>query len=354
MHAHTQITVPAAQQLTTESVDAHLFADERRLNAEVQRFLAFAARHSDDDSLHAQLRPILNVSGKRIRPLLPFWLSRAVDPQGHAAREDAIARVAVATLVLHSAAIVIDDIEDGSLERQAQTTLHLRNGIGPTLNSASLLIFAALEYLNDPALLALGVDTISKCHLGQALDLGFGDPRVARPLFDAGAGEREERWLSCTRYKTSQLMEWSVRAAGHVLGLAPVVIDGLAGAMVNYGIGYQILDDVKNFRPDLVGAKAYEDVPRGLRNWVCLELFAAIDRAQLVEAKAMYGSMTFTNWVVMHPELPAAIARSMDEARTYIARAEQSLTALTGGRARGYIETLLTRPLEDLMEVLDV
>src|SRR3954469_21770813 len=102
-----------------EVVEDLLFSDERRLHQEVGRFLAFAARH--DANLVAQLKPILNVSGKRIRPLLPFWLMRAFDLE---AREEAVARVAAVTLVLHSAAIVIDDIEDGSLERQAQATLH--------------------------------------------------------------------------------------------------------------------------------------------------------------------------------------------------------------------------------------
>jgi geranylgeranyl pyrophosphate synthase len=337
-------------ELYSDPVDAQLFADERRLHDEVARFLAFAARHAGDDSLRAQLKPILNVSGKRIRPLLPFWLQRAfgVAPEIDRARADAAQRVAAVTLVLHSAAIVIDDIEDGSLERQSQAALHLRHGLGPTLNAASLLIFAALEYLGDPSLIALTVEAVSRCHVGQALDLAFGDPRVAGPLLDGSAEARAERWRTCTRYKTSQLMEWSVRAAARVLRLPDAVTDGLAGAIVEYGIGYQILDDIKNLRPDLVGAKAYEDLPRGLRSWVCLELLAQLGPDEMQRARSLYGGFAFAAFVRMHPGLPAAVERSMQAARAHVASAERALVRLTDGRERGYLARLLDRPLEDL------
>jgi geranylgeranyl pyrophosphate synthase len=337
-------------QTYSDSIQTQLFDDERRLQDEARRFLAFAARR--DPSLKDQLRPILNVSGKRIRPLFPFWLLRAMGAGNDPARAAAVARVAAVTLVLHSAAIVIDDIEDGSLERQAQATLHLRNGLGPTLNAASLLIFAALEYLGDPALVGQAIGAISRCHVGQAVDLAFGDPRVAGPLFDGSAEARARRWLECTQGKTSMLMEWSVRAAARALELPASLTEDVAAAFVEYGIGYQILDDVKNLRPDLVGAKAYEDLPRGLRSFVCLELLASLSPGERAHAKTLYGGFAFISFVRMHPGLPAAIARSMREAERRIFGAQQALRALVPG-AEGYLYALLDRPLADLRESLD-
>jgi geranylgeranyl pyrophosphate synthase len=328
-----------------DDVDAHLFEDERRLHEEVQRFVRFATRHADEPSLRAQLKPILNVSGKKVRPLFPFWLMRALGGEREA---EAVARVAAVTLVLHSAAIVIDDIEDGSLERQAQASLHLRNGLGPTLNSASLLIFAALEYLGEPSLTAMAIDAVSKCHLGQALDLSFADPRVAGPLFDGCAGDRETRWLACARMKTSQLMEWSLRATATVLRMPAATIDAICGAIVEFGVGYQILDDVKNLRPDLVGTKAWEDLPHGLRSWVCLELLRDLDGEELARARAMYGSLSFVAFVRQHPRLSIAVERSMLAGEAFIAAAVETLQSLTLGRERGYLSRLLGRPLEDL------
>jgi geranylgeranyl pyrophosphate synthase len=334
--------VAQLQQVLPEVADTQLFEDERRLHQEVGRFLDFATRNHPE--LRAQLKPIMNVSGKRIRPLLPFWLMRQMGSD----QVDGVAKVAAVTLILHSAAIVIDDIEDGSLERQAQATLHLRNGIGPTLNAASLLIFKALEYLGEPALMASAVDAISRCHVGQALDLAFGDPRVAGPLFDGGDEARRQRWLECTRMKTSQLMEWSLRAAAHVLKLPADVTEALAGAIVEYGIGYQILDDVKNFRPDLVGAKAYEDLPRGLRNWVCLELIATLADEERAHAKSIYGGFSFTSFVRIHRGLDAALERSMCAARERIAGAGEAIAGVAGESA--YLARLLDRPLEDLQD----
>jgi geranylgeranyl pyrophosphate synthase len=339
-------------QTYSQSIETQLFEDERRLQDEVRRFLAFAARHATEPTLKEQLRPIMNVSGKRIRPLFPFWLLRAVGGAGDPKRVDAVARVAAVTLVLHSAAIVIDDIEDGSLERQAQATLHLKNGLGPTLNAASLLIFAALEYLGDPALVGQAIDAISRCHVGQALDLAFGDPRVAGPLFDGTAEARTLRWLECTRGKTSMLMEWSVRAAARALKLGKRLTDGVADAFIEYGIGYQILDDVKNLRPDLVGAKAYEDLPRGLRSWVCLELLATLTPEERAHAKTLYGGFAFIGFVRTHPGLELAIARSMREAERRISGAQRALRELAP-EAQGYLYALLDRPLADLRESLD-
>lgn len=344
--------VPAEVVETVDATDALLFEDERRLQEQVRHFVAFASRN--EPTLAAQLRPILNVSGKRVRPLFPFWLLRAVGAEQDAAKVDAIARVAAVTLVLHSAAIVIDDIEDESVERQSQASLHVRNGIGPTLNSASYLIFAALEYLgHDAELLKLTVEAVARCHEGQALDLAFGDPQVAGRLFAASADEREQRWVTCTRFKTSMLMELSVRSAAHILGLPTSQVEEIAAAIVEYGIGYQILDDVKNFRPDLLGKKAYEDLPRGLRNWVCLELIRTLSREDRYYARTIYGSDVFSTFVRMHPGLAAAKERATSDGKACMVSAQRLLLTATGGKHLEYLGRLFGRPIEDLAGDVD-
>lgn len=337
------------------AIDHALFDDERRLNDEVRRFgatLDESAMSSGIEyaQLRRMLRAMLNVSGKRVRPLLPFWMARAFPGGGNDA---AIDRVAATTLLLHSAAIVIDDIEDGSTERQCQPSLHLREGHARTLNAASLLVFKALEHLDSPWLEAVASKAVLNCHMGQALDLDAGVPEVAAALFAGTHAERVARYRACAELKTSQLMEMSVLLAGRVLGRSSEEMERITAAVRDFGFAYQILDDAKNFRPDLVGNKAYEDLDAGLKSWVCLELISAMTPAQVDAARLTYGTPVFRELVLEHPGLGAALARSIDAGVRGVRAATAALEASCADpRARGYVTALLGRPVEDLAEGL--
>jgi geranylgeranyl pyrophosphate synthase len=325
--------------------DALLFADERRLNLEARRFLAALERHPilgapTAAELRRALTPILNLSGRRVRPLLPFWLWRArgADPL----LEPAIARVALATLLMHSAAIVIDDVEDGSRERGGHQALHHRQGEARALNAASLLVFVALQDLGAPRLVELAIEAVVRCHAGQALDLETSHPATALPLFDAAPAERAARYRACAEQKTAALMRFSLDGAAHILG-EPAA--RLAAAIGGYGVGYQMLDDAKNFRPDLVGEKAFEDLRHGLKNWVCLKLIAAWSPAARDAARDAYGTPAIETRFLGDARLSAAWTEAVGEGAQLI---DDAVRELARFGAPDYLRALVERPLDDL------
>lgn len=81
--------------------------------------------------------------------------------------------------LLHAGSLVIDDIQDNSLNRRQQEALHLKFGVPIGINTGNWMYFAALEILSEVGTSASQTLTIMKeslrvikrCHEGQALDL---------------------------------------------------------------------------------------------------------------------------------------------------------------------------------------
>jgi hypothetical protein len=139
-------------------------------------------------------------------------------------------------------------------------------------------------------------------------------------------------------------MRFSLLAAAHVLGDRG---EWLGEAIDGYGVGYQILDDAKNFRPDLIGHKAFEDLRHGLKNWICLELFATWSDADLALARASYGTPALERRFLDDQWLCSAWSASVDEAARLIDGAVRDLSRFGEGE---YLRLLLMRPLDDLRE----
>jgi len=291
---------------------------------------------------------MLHVSGRRVRPLLPFWLWRAQGSSG--AELDRVTRISLATLLIHSAAIVIDDIEDGSEERAGHAPLHARQGTGRTFNAASALVFAALEDLHEPKLVQMAIDAISRCHAGQAIDLECHDSADVAAILTLSPQQRVDRHAACAAFKTSTLMQLPMRATAHVLGLDAASCESLAEAMAQYGVGYQILDDVKNFRPDLLGKKAYEDLPHGLKNWVCLRIMAGWSKERLETLGQVYGTSVMADLFLDDPALPDAIDEGLETGRAMVRGALAELENFCyEDESYAYLASLLERPIEDLL-----
>jgi geranylgeranyl pyrophosphate synthase len=352
------IQIPSTPSPRRARADAQLFDDERSLHQATRQFVASLGAHPVlGAAAHAPLRQMLasmlNASGKRVRPLLPYWMWRAqgADP----AALPGVARVALATLLVHSAAVTIDDVEDGSVERGGHCPMHVREGGARTMNAATALVFAALEDLGDPALVGIAVDAILRCHAGQALDLDASDPRRAAPLFDATQAERVERHRACASLKTAALLALPLRAAAHRLGLPAELSARAAAAAGSYGVGYQILDDVKNFRADLLGAKAFEDLRHGLKNWVCLDLFGGWSAARCDEARRLYGTSALDALFLDDAALPGALRRGVEAGAGLMRGAVLELSRLCPDRdgSHDYLSALLERPLDDLVASFD-
>jgi geranylgeranyl diphosphate synthase type 3 len=76
--------------------------------------------------------------------------------------------------MLHTASLLIDDIEDGSNLRRGKPTAHLIYGIPYTINSSNYIYFKAmgeLLRLGDPVCVQEFNEELLNLHRGQSLDL---------------------------------------------------------------------------------------------------------------------------------------------------------------------------------------
>jgi len=352
---------PNAALPTSELVGQDTHAIER----ELARFLAAqessehpsplpaVARAAREASLLALARRLTLSPGKRVRPLLAIWMARAFGAPERAHDEDVL-RISACVEILHAASLAVDDVQDGSLERRGEPSLHAVFGMPLALNAGSWCYFAAVAWLQDPALRDLALATLVRCHEGQGLDLSHGRADVVDALFDAPHAERLAFYDATARCKTGALMEFVSEACGRVLGLSQSTTAAATRALEIYGRAFQILDDVKNFVPSLSGSKTYEDLAQGLRNRVCLHLVGALDATEREAARRQCRQGTFRDFVLGAPELAGALSTTLAEGDALREEAATLLRSLTAHRpdAFDYLADLLDKPLAELRGAL--
>ena len=110
------------------------------VDAELARFLDDVERGIDRSAaLLGEIRALLAAGGKRFRPAFCYWGFRAAG--GDHGRP--IVRVAASLELLHTFALVHDDIMDESEERRGLKTVHTKLGIGTALLVGDLALVLA-------------------------------------------------------------------------------------------------------------------------------------------------------------------------------------------------------------------
>src|SRR5918995_6186671 len=116
-----------AELRTAVDVELHRFRDER-FNAV-----------PDAAELIDEIARVVSAGGKRLRPAFCYWGFRAAG--GRHGPE--IVRAAASLELLHTFAIVHDDIMDDSDERRGEPTVHVRHGLGFALLTGDLALVLA-------------------------------------------------------------------------------------------------------------------------------------------------------------------------------------------------------------------
>jgi octaprenyl-diphosphate synthase len=231
-------------------------------------------------------RELLSRGGKRWRPLLMTLVCESLGG-GEAA-------LPLAPLVefCHNASLIHDDIEDNSDERRGKPAVHLIHGTDAAINGGSFLYFLPLgcieswaEDLREHAglsvfdaahfrarLYALWGEYMRRLHLGQAMDIHWHRDFSSLPAI-------EEYYVMCA-LKTGCLARFAAVLGACAAEAAAGGGDGIKGrlekfaaaalslgeAAENFGVGFQILDDVKNLTTGVPGKKRGDDVVEGKKS----------------------------------------------------------------------------------------
>jgi octaprenyl-diphosphate synthase len=229
-------------------------------------------------------RDLINRGGKRWRPLLMTLVCESLGGG------DAVLPLVPLVEFCHNASLIHDDIEDGSGERRGRPAVHLIYGLDTAVNGGSFLYFLAPHCIDSWAapeelksqVWPLWTAQMRQLHLGQAMDIRWHRDPLSLPGVD--------EYLAMTALKTGSLAR--LAACLGVLAAAPAlstaftspdiydtdkephrfaeVIEELlsqfGGAAEKLGVGFQILDDVKNLDTGNPGKQRGDDVVEGKKS----------------------------------------------------------------------------------------
>jgi len=204
------------------------------------------------------LNDMISRGGKRWRPLLMTLICESLGG-GNAA-------IPLSPLVefSHTASLIHDDIEDESDERRGMPSIHKIYGVDTAINSGSFLYFLAASCidsceLNDKFHVhKMWADYMRKLHMGQAMDIYWHRNVSVIPSAD--------EYYLMAGLKTGALAGFAAELGSYAAGAPPEKTEQFAEAAKKMGVGFQILDDVKNLTTGVRGKRRGDDVVEGKKS----------------------------------------------------------------------------------------
>lgn len=224
------------------TLDEFVAASRKRVDSALDACLPAETQHPAE--LHRALRYAVFSGGKRLRPTLVFGAAIA----GGADPEQAMP-VAIATELIHTCSLVLDDLpaQDDNAVRRGQAAAHIAFGNATAILAGSALLaeaFAQCTRLPDPsACVAAGAgltDAIGSRGLigGQIDDLAFNPSNAS--LDDVAHIHLR---------KTAALFRFAAWSGGLTAGLSGERLDRLGAFGRDYGLAFQIVDDLLDENP---------------------------------------------------------------------------------------------------------
>lgn len=211
--------------------------------------------------IEAPGRDLLALGGKRWRPLL-LALSCRMCGGG----EDAAIALAPVVELAHNGSLIIDDIEDGADLRRGAPAAHLRHGLDLAINAGNLLYFLPAGYLvaadlDDATELQvhrLYGRAMLRLHYGQGLDILWHREPDRIPSLP--------EYFTMCRAKSGSLAGLAA-ALGATAARAPEPAAALLGeAGEEFGVCFQIIDDVRNLTTGNPGKRRGDDLVEGKKS----------------------------------------------------------------------------------------
>jgi octaprenyl-diphosphate synthase len=219
---------------------------------------------------------LLKRGGKRWRPLL---MVLAAECAGGKSGGEAALHLTPLVEIPHNASLIHDDIEDNSDKRRGKPAVHVSYGTDTAINTGAFMYFLPLACLSawngkpeiKGQIWAAWASHMRALHLGQAMDIAWHRDFNSLPLLD--------EYDRMCRLKTGCLAALAAvlgvyagaEAAGKPsLKEIALLADVLGGAAEQLGVGFQILDDVKNLSTGIQGKKRGDDIVEGKKSFPVL------------------------------------------------------------------------------------
>lgn len=306
----------------------------------VRRRAALAEDHPELVPLGEEIAELLSAGGKRIRPAFVFWGCRAAGAEP----DPRVVAAAASLELLHTFALIQDDLIDGSPVRRGRPASHvglarLRPGApSEEFGRAAALLASDLAFTwADDLLIESGLDADllpAAYHVLQRMreDMLLGEHLDVLARHDDPSEGHEDAILRLYRYKTAAYTVQRPIELGLTLGRAD---EDLLGSVAPYavpaGIAFQLRDDLIGAfgDPDRTG-KPPDDLVRGKPTWL---LARALRRAGPVGREEILSAVAAGDPAAEPVERLRALVRdtgAVEETEALIERLTSEALAATG------------------------
>ncbi len=258
------------------------------------------ARIDDLVALDPALEPVgreiaglVAAGGKRLRPAFVYWGYRATG----ADHDEGVLAPAGAVELLHTFALIHDDIMDRSAERRGRPAVHTALaathreeglagddewfGVGGGILAGDLAFVWADQLFDEAALPAAALDRARSVFTALRVEVMAGQYLDLRLAGHREAGEEDSRrvaLLKSGRYTVTRPLELGAALGGGDAATAAA----LAAYGDALGLAFQLRDDVLGVfgDPEATGKGAIEDLREGKRTVLMLRAMALADEAE--------------------------------------------------------------------------
>ncbi|HEY8400110.1 MAG TPA: polyprenyl synthetase family protein [Cytophagaceae bacterium] len=185
--------------------------------------------------LYEPISYIMNLGGKRVRPLLTLLAAQLFTE-----KLDSFYKPALAIELFHNFSLIHDDIMDKAPIRRGKPTVHEKWNNNTAILSGDVMLVKVYDYLLalDDSLLRKAMMAFNKCAAnvceGQQLDVNF----------ETEDGITEEQYLEMIKLKTAVLLGFSLEFGGMLAMTTQANQDLLRSVGINIGVGFQLKDDL--------------------------------------------------------------------------------------------------------------
>lgn len=216
---------------------------------------------SDADNINKPCLELIYRGGKRWRPLIMLLTAECLESQ-----VDNTLKLSPMVELIHNGTLLIDDIEDKAIERRGKPAVHLIYGEDMAINSGNHLYFIAstiIEELdiNDSIKLKIYksfTNTMKRLHFGQGLDIQWHKDVKRIPTVD--------EYFQMCKFKTGCLASMAGELGAILGNLNSNESETYRKIWEEIGVGFQIMDDIKNITTGNPGKHRGDDIVEGKKS----------------------------------------------------------------------------------------
>lgn len=239
-----------------------------------------ASAQRPNTALYEPIKYLLNLGGKRLRPVLVVAACEALNGKPKQAIP-----AALAVEIFHNFTLMHDDIMDDAPLRRGKPTVHEKWNANTAILSGDAMLVGAYEELvrsegNDlAALLRLFNTTALEVCEGQQLDMAFEEREDVS----------EQEYIEMIRLKTSVLLAAALQMGAMVAGADAEVQSRFYRYGIDVGLAFQLQDDYLDAfgNPEEFGKQVGGDILADKKTYLAIRCASKANSEQLARIRSL-------------------------------------------------------------------